>query len=42
VRDAILRKAELAVTPSAALRVMRVIELAQQSSRERRVVAYTD
>jgi predicted dehydrogenase len=42
VRDAILRKAELAVTPSAALRVMRVIELAQQSSRERRVVAYTE
>jgi scyllo-inositol 2-dehydrogenase (NADP+) len=42
VRDAILRKAELAVTPATALRVMRAIELAQQSSRERRVVAYTE
>jgi len=42
VRDAILGKAELAVTPPAALRVMRSIELAQQSSRERRVVDYTD
>jgi len=42
VRDAILGKAALAVTPAAALCVMRVIELAQQSSRERRVVDYTD
>jgi len=40
VRDAILRKAALAVTPQAALRVMRVLELAQLSSRERRVVDY--
>ncbi len=40
VRDAILRKAELAVTPVAALRIMRVLELALQSSRERRVVDY--
>ena len=40
VRDAILGKAELAVTARAALRVMRVLELAQQSNRERRVVDY--
>lgn len=40
VRDAILGKAELAVTAQAALRVMRIIELAQQSSRERRVVDF--
>jgi scyllo-inositol 2-dehydrogenase (NADP+) len=40
VRDAILGKAPLAVTPAAALRTMRVIELAQQSSRERRVVSF--
>jgi scyllo-inositol 2-dehydrogenase (NADP+) len=40
IRDAILRKAPLAVTPEQALRVMRIIELAQQSSRERRLVAY--
>jgi scyllo-inositol 2-dehydrogenase (NADP+) len=38
VRDAILGKAALAVTPQAALSVMRVLELAQQSSRERRVI----
>jgi scyllo-inositol 2-dehydrogenase (NADP+) len=42
VRDAILGKAELAVTPTAALRVMRVIELARQSSRERRVVDFVE
>jgi predicted dehydrogenase len=41
VRDAILGKAALAVTPAVALRVMRVIELAQQSSRERRLVDFT-
>jgi scyllo-inositol 2-dehydrogenase (NADP+) len=41
IRDAILGKAELAVTPQAALSVMRVLELAQQSSRERRVIQYT-
>ncbi len=40
VRDAILGKATLAVTPQAALNVMRVLELAQQSSRERRVIQY--
>jgi scyllo-inositol 2-dehydrogenase (NADP+) len=40
VRDAILGKAALAVTPAMALRVMRVIELANQSSRERRVVDF--
>lgn len=38
VRDAILGKTALAVTPQAALSVMRVLELAQQSSRERRVI----
>ena len=41
VRDAIFGKAALAVTPGVALRVMRVIELAQQSSRERRLVDFT-
>lgn len=40
VRDAILGKAALAVTPQAALNVMRVLELAHQSSRERRMVHY--
>jgi len=40
VRDAILGKAALTVTPQAALSVMRVLELAQQSSRERRVIQY--
>jgi scyllo-inositol 2-dehydrogenase (NADP+) len=38
VRDAILGTAELAVTPQAALSVMRVLELAKQSSDERRVI----
>ena len=42
VRDAILGKSALAVTPEAALRVMRVLELVQQSSRERRVVDYSE
>jgi predicted dehydrogenase len=41
VRDAILGNAALAVTPQAALSVMRVIELAQQSSWERRAIQYT-
>lgn len=41
VRDAILGKAALAVTPQGALNVMRVLELAQQSSHERRVIQYT-
>jgi predicted dehydrogenase len=41
VRDAILGKAALAVTPQAALSVMRALELAQQSSRERRAIQYT-
>jgi scyllo-inositol 2-dehydrogenase (NADP+) len=40
IRDAILGKAALAVTPQAALGVMRVIELAQQSNHERRVIQY--
>jgi predicted dehydrogenase len=40
VRDAIHKKAALAVTPQAALSVMRVLELAKQSSHERRVVQY--
>jgi predicted dehydrogenase len=40
VRDAILGKAALAVTPREALSVMRVIELAQQSNHERRVIQY--
>lgn len=41
VRDALVKKTELAVTPAAALRVMRVIELARQSSQERRVLDFT-
>jgi len=41
VRDAILGKVALAVTPQGALSVMRVLELAQQSSSERRVIQYT-
>jgi len=40
VRDAILGKAALAVTPQGALNVMRVLELAQKSSHERRVIQY--
>jgi len=42
VRDAMLRKANLEVTPQAALSVMRVLELAQQSSREGRVIQYAE
>jgi scyllo-inositol 2-dehydrogenase (NADP+) len=41
VRDAIQGKTALAVTPQAALSVMRVLELAQQSSHERRVIPYS-
>jgi len=40
VRDAILGKAELAVTPQQALQVMRVLEVARQSSTEGRVVTF--
>ena len=40
VRDAILGRAALAVTPQGALNVMRVLELAQESSCERRVAQY--
>ncbi len=39
LRDAILGKAELAVTPERALDVMRLLELARQSSNERRTVS---
>jgi scyllo-inositol 2-dehydrogenase (NADP+) len=39
LRDAILGKAELAVTPEWALDVMRLLELARQSSNERRTVS---
>jgi len=38
LRDAILGKATLAVTPEWALTVMRLLELAQQSSNERRTI----
>src|SRR5580692_978589 len=38
LRDALLGKAELAVTPEWALDVMRLLELARQSSNERRTV----
>jgi predicted dehydrogenase len=40
VRDAILGKAPLAVTAAAALRIMRVIELAHRSTLERRVLKF--
>ena len=40
VRDAILGAAPLAVTPRQALRVMRALELAHQSSRERRTLTW--
>lgn len=42
VRDAMLGKTPLAVTPQQGLDVMRGIELAFQSSRERRTVAWRD
>jgi predicted dehydrogenase len=40
VRDAILGKAELAVKPEYALQVMRVLEMAQESSREGRTIRW--
>lgn len=40
VRDALLGKAELAVTPEHALNVMRVLEMARESSREKRTIAW--
>ncbi len=40
LRDAILGTAPLAVTPQQALRVMRALELAHQSSRERRTLSW--
>ncbi len=42
VRDAILREAELAVTPTEALHVMRALELARESSRSRRTIPWED
>jgi scyllo-inositol 2-dehydrogenase (NADP+) len=42
VRDAIEKKAELAVTPQQALRTMRALMLAHKSSRERRTVAWEE
>jgi predicted dehydrogenase len=41
IRDAILGRAPLAVTPTAALRTMRIIQLAEKSSAERRTVTFT-
>ncbi|HZV87005.1 MAG TPA: oxidoreductase [Candidatus Binatus sp.] len=41
LRDAILGKAKLAVTPEWALDVMRLLELARQSSDERRTISVT-
>lgn len=40
VRDAILGKAQLAVTPDAALNVMQALELARESSSQRRTLAW--
>ena len=40
VRDAILGTAPLAVTPEQALRVMRALELARESSRQQRALAW--
>ena len=40
VRDAILGRAPLAVTPEWALNVMRMIELARESSRKRRTISW--
>jgi scyllo-inositol 2-dehydrogenase (NADP+) len=40
VRDALLGKAELAVTPQHALDVMRILELARTSSEQRRTIAW--
>lgn len=38
VRDSLLGKAELAVTPEHALHVMRILEMARQSSEQRRII----
>jgi scyllo-inositol 2-dehydrogenase (NADP+) len=40
VRDAMLGKAELAVSPGHALNVMRVLEMVKESSRERRTIPW--
>jgi scyllo-inositol 2-dehydrogenase (NADP+) len=40
VRDALLGRAELAVTPQHALQVMRVLELAQESSHKGCTIAW--
>jgi predicted dehydrogenase len=40
VRDAMLGRAELAVTPEYALQAMRVLELARESSRKRCTIAW--
>jgi scyllo-inositol 2-dehydrogenase (NADP+) len=40
VRDAILRRARLAVTPEYALDVIRVLELARESSKQRRTIPW--
>ena len=40
VRDATLGKAELAITPTHALNVMRVLEMARESSREKRTIPW--
>jgi predicted dehydrogenase len=42
VRDAIVHGARLAVTPEQALRTMQVIELARQSSQERRTLPWSE
>jgi scyllo-inositol 2-dehydrogenase (NADP+) len=42
VRDAMLGKAQLAVTPEHALNVMRVLEMAQKSSAERRTISWEE
>lgn len=42
IRDAMLGTAPLAVTPQQALRVMRALELARESSSQRRTLSWTD
>jgi len=42
VREAMLGKAQLAVTPEHALNVMRVLEMAQKSSSERRTISWEE
>ena len=42
MRDVILGKAQLDVTPQQALNTMRVLELAQKSDRERRSVGWDE